>query len=208
MAMVLMNQLNYDVCDMINKVAMKTYKEDMKWKEFEMIISNSVNHNKWDFTVVSAERCAELSGVKLYETYDTKQKKDSLCKMFWNVFIGSIKQNEEDAYGKMLCSNKDKMFNIIDKYYLVNKWVEIDTKNDYIKSMIKDNTLKFKKNGDVDKRSKAWKDFGRVINDKPVIYQRQLTRKILDDDWMENYEPYELPEDEITDWCEDEWKWR
>ena len=35
MAMVLMNQLNYDVCDMINKVVMKEFNEEFEKKKQE-----------------------------------------------------------------------------------------------------------------------------------------------------------------------------
>ena len=201
--MILKNQLNFDVCDMINKVAMKTYRDDMKWKQFEMIITDT-GREMYDF--IYKDDWAKICGVIVYETYDTKQKRDCLCKMFWYMFMNCIEEDEWDAYGEMFHSNKDKMFKIIHKYYLVNKWVEIDPTNDYINDMIKDKTLKFKKNGDVDKRCKAWKDFGRVINDKPVIYQRQLTRKILGNDWMEGYEWYELPEEELCEDCNFDWK--
>ena len=196
--MVLRNQLNFDVCDMINKVAMKSYREDMKWKYFEITIFCNDSE--------MYDNVAHYTKQIIYDVYDTKQKRDSLCKIFWYNFMNTIEEDEWDAYGEMFHSNKDKMFKIIDKYYLVNKWVEIDPTNDYINDMIKDKTLKFKKNGEVDKRCKAWKDFGRVINDKPVIYQSQLTRKILDKDLFEGYEGYELPEDELCEDCNFDWK--
>ena len=43
MAMVLMKQLNYDVCDMINKVAMKDYKRQKIIDDYEDLLKNN-NH--------------------------------------------------------------------------------------------------------------------------------------------------------------------
>ena len=203
MAMVLMNQLNYDVCDMINKVAMKSYREDRMWKYFVSIISGGEDYDEFDnFVGIKKRNWAKMAEVIIYDVYDTKQKKDSLCKVFWYILMNTLQEYEWGAYGEMFVSNKDKMFNIIDKYFVVNGYEEIVPTNENIKNLIKDKTLKFKKNGDVDKRCKAWKKYGN----KPVMYyhRRHMERKILDDGCNEDFKFYEIPEEEWND----QWVWR
>ena len=199
-----MKQLNYDVCDKINKVCMKSYREDMMWKRFVFIIGGRTGRS-YNFDKIKEDKWAKVAKEIIYDVYDTKQKKDSLCKVFWYMFMNSIEEDEWTAYGEMLCSNKDKMFKIIDKYFVVNAYEEIVPTNE---NLIDDNTIRFKKNGDVDKRCKAWKKYGFYKNGKSYIAKRQMNRNfyISDDFWMENYETYELPKEERNDGEGIDWK--
>ena len=216
MAMVLKKQLNFDVCDLINKFALKTHRDEMKWEYFERVISDG-ERKQYDNIV----DFFEIASVPYYSTFDTKEKRDGICRVIWVAFTSTIEEYEWKSYRDTLIADKDRMFKIIEKYFQLNFYVHKE--DAYFKELLASNMIKFKKNGEIDKRCKAYSRHYIVESSIHHFEKSSKTNKFyytkgqyfrvnchydedwkIDEDCYEDWE-YELPKDEWSEDQDDEW---